>query len=116
MERMSERCHVEQTDLPDRREEYGRVLPRHGTGSTHAGEFVLAVLATTLASATAVLAERWLGLQDVSMVFIVAVVLVAAKMRIVSALAAAILCFLAYNYFFIDPRYTLAIGARQGVV
>jgi two-component system sensor histidine kinase KdpD len=114
---MSDSHHVQQADVPKGSvAEDDRVVPRgNGSGFTHAGEMVLAVLATTLASATAVLAEQWLGLQDVSMVFIVAVVLVAAKMRVVAATAAAILCFLAYNYFFIDPRYTLAIGARQGV-
>lgn len=118
MERMSDSRHVQPADVPERPlEEEGRLHTRgSGTGFTYAGELVLAVLAATLASATAVLAERWLGLQDVSMVFIVAVVLVAAKMRVVAALAAAVLSFLAYNYFFIDPRYTLAIGARQGVI
>jgi two-component system sensor histidine kinase KdpD len=114
---MSDSRHVQSADVPARPlEEEDRVVPRgHRSGLTYAGEWVLVVLAATLASATAVLAERWLGLQDVSMVFIVTVVLVAAKMRVVAAAAAAILCFLAYNYFFIDPRYTLAIGARQGV-
>ncbi|NEL74648.1 MAG: DUF4118 domain-containing protein, partial [Xanthomonas perforans] len=29
---------------------------------------------------------------------------------------AAILCFLAYNFLFIAPRFTFAIGARQGVI
>ncbi|WP_407351674.1 ATP-binding protein [Luteimonas sp. R10] len=73
--------------------------------------------ATAAAAATALgaIAEPWLGLTDLSMVFIVAVVLVAARTRMTAAVIAATLCFLAYNFFFIDPRYTFYIGARQGV-
>ncbi|MEI2415126.1 sensor histidine kinase KdpD [Orrella sp. JC864] len=80
------------------------------------GEALLALGATAASVALAWLAERWMGLQDLSMVFIVAVVLVASRTRMAAAVLAAVLCFLAYNVFFIEPRYTLFIGARQGVV
>ena len=76
----------------------------------------LAVLAALLATGASALTERWLGLDDLSMVFIVAVVLVASKTRMAAAVLAAALCFLSYNFFFIDPRFTFFIGARQGVV
>ncbi|MFN3310232.1 MAG: ATP-binding protein [Thermomonas sp.] len=76
----------------------------------------MAVLAAVLATAASALTERWLGLDDLSMVFIVAVVLVAARTRMAAAVLAAVLCFLSYNFFFIAPRLTLFIGARQGVV
>ncbi|MFO6420889.1 ATP-binding protein [Hylemonella sp. W303a] len=78
-------------------------------------DLALALLATLVAIAGAWAAERWLGLSDLSMVFIVAVVLVAARTRMTAAVVAAGLCFLAYNFFFIEPRFTLYIGARQGV-
>ena len=76
----------------------------------------LAVLAAVLATAIAAIAERWAGLQDLSAIFIVAVVMVAARTRMAAAMLVSALCFLAYNFFFIDPRWTLLIGARQGVV
>ncbi len=76
----------------------------------------LAVAATALACLAAWLGERWLGLSDLAMVFIVAVVLVAARTRMSAAVLAATLCFLAYNFFFIAPRFTFAISARQGVI
>lgn len=79
-------------------------------------DLALALLATLVAIAGAWFAERWLGLSDLSMVFIVAVVLVAARTRMTAAVIAAGLCFLAYNFFFIEPRFTFYIGARQGVV
>jgi two-component system sensor histidine kinase KdpD len=74
-----------------------------------------AVAATAVAVAVAWAVERWLGLNDLSMVFIVAVVLVAARTRMAAAVFAAVLCFFAYNFFFIEPRFTFLIGARQGV-
>lgn len=75
----------------------------------------LAVVAAALATALAGLAERWIGLDDLSLIFIVAVVVVAARTRMTAAVIAAVLCFFAYNFFFIEPRYTLLIGASQGV-
>jgi two-component system sensor histidine kinase KdpD len=78
-------------------------------------DLALALLATLVAIAGAWSAERWLGLQDLSMVFIVAVVLVAARTRMTAAVVAAGLCFFAYNFFFLEPRFTFYIGASQGV-
>lgn len=79
-------------------------------------EMLQAVVACTLACAVAWVAERWVGMADLSMVFIVAVVLVAARTRASAAVLAAGLCFLAYNFLFIAPRFTFAISARQGVI
>lgn len=78
-------------------------------------EIALATVATAVAASMGWLLERFAGLEDLSMVFIVAVLLVAARTRMTAAVVAATLCFLAYNYFFIEPRLTLFIGARQGV-
>ncbi|UHQ21786.1 sensor histidine kinase KdpD [Lysobacter sp. 5GHs7-4] len=75
----------------------------------------LAAIAAAAATALAWVAERWIGLDDLSLIFIVAVVVVAARTRMAAAVIAAVLCFFAYNFFFIDPRYTLLIGASQGV-
>ncbi|WP_103076043.1 sensor histidine kinase [Solilutibacter silvestris] len=75
----------------------------------------LAVLATVLATACGEVAGRWLGLTDLSMVFIVAVVLVASRTRMAAAVLAAALCFLSYDFFFIPPHFTFYISARQGV-
>lgn len=79
-------------------------------------DLVLAVTAAAVAIAAGLLAERWVGLDDLSTVFIVAVVMVASRTRMTAAVIAATLCFLAYNFFFIEPRYTFYIGAGQGVV
>ncbi|WP_426804859.1 ATP-binding protein [Stenotrophomonas sp. SrG] len=91
---------------------HGLSMPTLSTGR----DTVLALVATALACLVALVAERWVGLYDLSMVFIVAVVVVAARSRTSAAVMAAALCFLAYNFFFIAPRFTFAISARQGVI
>jgi K+-sensing histidine kinase KdpD len=80
-----------------------------------AAGYVLAVLMVLLAVFVAAAAQRWLGLEDLSLAFMLAVLLVAARTHTGPAVLTALLCFLAYNFFFIEPRYTLYISARQGV-
>ena len=89
---------------------------RGAGGMLNRSDATLAVLAAAVATALAWLAERWIGLDDLSLIFIVAVVLVAARTRMTAAVIAAVLCFFAYNFFFIEPRFTLMIGARQGAI
>lgn len=78
-------------------------------------EATLIVLASLGAVAAAALAERFAGLQDLSLVFLVAVILVASRSRMTAAVITAVLCFLAYDFFFIEPRLTLRISAHRGV-
>ena len=77
--------------------------------------YALALTAAAASVPVAVAAQRWLQLEDLSLVFIVAVLAVAARTRTGPAIAAAVSCFLAYNFFFIEPRYTFAVGTRQGL-
>jgi two-component system sensor histidine kinase KdpD len=109
-------AHYELTivSTPEARARARRTQRRAGGGMAGA-DLGLATAATVLATLLGALLERYAGLQDLSMVFIVAVVVVAARTRMAAAVVAATLCFLAYNFFFIEPRYTFFIGARQGV-
>ncbi|WP_162823848.1 ATP-binding protein [Lysobacter sp. TY2-98] len=77
--------------------------------------YALAVAGSVAAVALAQLLQRWLGVNDLSLVFMLAVFAVAARTHAGPAALTALLCFLAYNFFFIEPRYTLYIGARHGV-
>lgn len=76
----------------------------------------LAFGATLAAVAVGWAAQRWSGLDDLSMVFIVAVLLVAARSRMRIAMLTAVLCFASYNFFFIEPRFSLNVSAHRGVV
>ncbi|CAM4100741.1 ATP-binding protein [Bordetella tumulicola] len=78
-------------------------------------EPALVLLATAGAIGAAALGKRFLDLEDLSMVFLVAVLLVASRTRMITAFATAVLCFLAYDFFFIEPFFTLFIGAQRGV-
>lgn len=80
-----------------------------------AAGYLLAVVAALAAVALAALAQRWFGLSDLSLVFMLAVVAVAAHTDTGPAMLAAVLSFLGYNFFFIEPRYTLYIEARHAV-
>ena len=109
-------AHYELTivSTPEARARSRRSLREPG-GLLGTRDVTVAVLATALATAFGGAVERWAGLDDLSAVFIVAVVIVAARTRMAAAVLSAGLCFLAYNFFFIEPRLTLFIGARQGV-
>lgn len=96
-----------QVDDPQRRDYRSTRNPAAG--------YLLAVLGSLLAVPAAAALERWAGLDDLSLVFMLAVLIVAARTRTGPAVLTALLCFFAYNFFFIEPRYTLYIGARQGV-
>lgn len=77
--------------------------------------YLLAVTAVGLAVGVSALAQHWLGVNDLSLVFMLAVIAVASRADAGPAALAALLSFLAYNFFFIEPRYTLYIAARHGV-
>src|SRR3954463_11738584 len=75
-----------------------------------AGGYLLAVVGSAMAVAAAALIEHWLRVSDLSLVFMLAVLVVASRTHTGPAVVAAVLCFLAYNFFFIEPRFTLYIG------
>ena len=49
-------------------------------------------------------------LPNLSMVFLFAVLVCAIRFGLWSAIGASLLSFLAYNFFFIDPRYTFTVA------
>jgi two-component system sensor histidine kinase KdpD len=85
------------------------------TGGGTPGGYALAIVGAALAVVVALGLQRWLGLGDLSLVFMLAVLVVASRTSTGPAVLTAILCFLAYNFFFIEPRYTFYITARHGV-
>jgi len=72
-------------------------------------------LAALLAVAGGVVAGKMLEqitrLPNLSMVFLFAVLICALRFGTASAVAAAVLSFFAFNFFFIEPRYTLTIAS-----
>jgi len=90
-----------------------------GSGSQGAelySELAYASAAAAVSALSAAAAERWLAVDNLSLIFITAVLFVAVRTRMSVAVYAATMCFFCYNFFFIEPRYTLYISAGQGVV
>lgn len=79
-------------------------------------EVILVLMTSIVSISIASLGEKYLGIEELSVVFITAVVFVASKTRMTAAVCSALIFFLAYNFFFISPKYTLQISAHQGVI
>lgn len=98
--------------------EEGRARPARWTWPARP-VYATALLSAASAVGIAVLAgkgiEQVTTLPNLSMVFLFAVLACALRFGVWSALAAAVLSFFAYNFFFIAPRYTLTIAAPHEV-
>lgn len=84
-----------------------RFLPSFGAWEQGAGTAVASVILAVLAGAGF---EALYPLPNLSMIFLAAVLFCAMTHGLASAILAAVLSFLAYNFFFIDPRYTFTIA------
>src|SRR3989338_7558472 len=79
-------------------------------------DYLLALLATLLASAVALGLSRVLELPNISLILLAAVLVVAVRSSLGPAMACAGLSFLAYNFLFIPPTLTLTIDRQQDVL
>jgi two-component system sensor histidine kinase KdpD len=79
-------------------------------------EYLLALLATVLASGLAWAVSSVLDLPNISLVFLAAVLLVAVRTSVGPALAASILSFLAYDFLFMPPSFSLTIQREEDVL
>ncbi|RAK50817.1 sensor histidine kinase [Phenylobacterium deserti] len=75
----------------------------------------VSLLLVALALGLALLFERQVRPPNLSLVFVLPVVLAAVSFGWSAALAAAAAGVLAYNFFLIEPRYTLAVDGRDNV-
>ncbi|KAG9590931.1 hypothetical protein KCV01_g11665, partial [Aureobasidium melanogenum] len=79
-------------------------------------DYAFATLATVAAMALAFVADRFLSVANLSLIFLTAVLAVAVRTRMAVAVYTALLCFVGYNFFFAPPRYTLAIANADDVL
>ena len=64
----------------------------------------------------AAISDHFIGYSDLALIFIVTVLLVAIRARMLITIISVFICFLLYNYFFIEPRFTFMISAERGVI
>lgn len=79
-------------------------------------DYLLALVATLVAVGAALGLSRFLELPNISLVFLAAVLVVAVRSSLGPALACAGLSFLAYNFLFIPPIFTLIIERQEDVL
>ena len=69
-----------------------------------------AAISVGVAAGVGALLELWLRLPNLSMIFLASVVFCALRFGLWPAIAASFLSFLAFDFFFIDPRFQFAIA------
>lgn len=89
-----------------------RLVPRSGRRD----EYVFATVVTAAAIGLAFIADRYLSVANLALIFLTAVIAVAVRTRMTVAVYTAVLCFIGYNFFFAPPRYTLAIANSDDVL
>lgn len=93
-----------------------RFRPRRVRVPLHWREPAAAVLWTLGALAVATGLDAWLELANLSVVFLGAVLASAVLAGTRAAMISAVLGFLAFNFFFTQPRFSLVIGQREQVL
>jgi len=110
-------AHLELTIIatPAERAQSRRRLRMPG-GRGRRGEYIYATVATLIAFGLSFIADRYLSVANLALIFLTAVLVVAVRTRMAVAVYTAALCFLGYNFFFAPPRYTLAIANVDDVL
>jgi two-component system sensor histidine kinase KdpD len=77
--------------------------------------YLLALVAVALALGVSAAIQPWLGVENVDLVFLTAVVGVAARYGLWPSLVASVAASLCYNFFFLPPIYTFTIAGPTNV-
>jgi two-component system, OmpR family, sensor histidine kinase KdpD len=79
------------------------------------GPYLFATLAVALALGAAELVNYWIGVENVDLVFLTAIVGIAVRFGLLPSLFASIVSALCYNFFFLPPIYTFTIADPHNV-
>lgn len=78
--------------------------------------YALATLIVAAATGIGLLIDVWLPLPNVSVAYLIGVLLVAIRHGLAPSIYASVLSFLAFNFLFTEPKYTFAISDAQNIV
>src|SRR6516165_1795622 len=93
----------------------GEPIPKKTVDTSDEGDvydprpYVVALVAVAIALGCGELVNHWIGVENVDLVFLTAVVAVAVRFGLWPSLFASLVSALAYNFFFLPPIYTLTI-------
>jgi two-component system, OmpR family, sensor histidine kinase KdpD len=79
------------------------------------GAYLFALLAVALALGAAELINYWIGVENVDLVFLTAIVGIAVRFGLLPSLFASLASALCYNFFFLPPIYTLTIADPHSI-
>jgi two-component system sensor histidine kinase KdpD len=77
--------------------------------------YLMALVAVAIALGAGLAIRPWLGIENVDLVFLTAVVGVAVRFGLLPSLAASVAASLCYNFFFLPPIYTFTIADPTNV-
>lgn len=78
--------------------------------------YLFAALSTAAATGVGFLIDLWLPVANISVAFLLAVMVAAMKAGLRPAILASVSSFLAFNFFFTEPRLTFAVTDTQNVL
>ena len=90
-------------------------LPRAALPADWSG-YLYAALLTAICTILGFLIGPWLPVASISVAYLLAIMAVAIKAGLRAAILASIWSFLAFNFFFNDPRWSLAITESRNVI
>ncbi|GAB01700.1 MULTISPECIES: sensor histidine kinase KdpD [Acinetobacter] len=79
-------------------------------------EITESILIVLLGFLVALVSDHFIGYSELALIFVVTVLIVAMRTRMLITIMSVLICFLLYNYFFIEPRFTFRIIAERGVM
>jgi len=84
-------------------------------GGFELGPYFFATLAVAAALGAAELVNYWIGVENVDLVFLAAIVGIAVRFGLLPSLFASVVSALCYNFFFLPPIYTLTIADPHNI-
>ncbi|UUM28877.1 sensor histidine kinase KdpD [Acinetobacter colistiniresistens] len=79
-------------------------------------ELVESIVIVLLGLIAATVSDHFIGYSELALIFVVTVLVVAMRARMLITIISVFICFLLYNYLFIEPRFTFRISAERGVM
>jgi two-component system, OmpR family, sensor histidine kinase KdpD len=79
------------------------------------GPYLFATLAVALALGAAELMNYWIGVENVDLVFLTAIVGIAVRFGLLPSIFASVVSALCYNFFFLPPIYTFTIADPHNI-
>jgi two-component system, OmpR family, sensor histidine kinase KdpD len=101
---------------------YGEPIPKKtvrtadGAKAFDLARYIVALLAVAIALGAGTAIQAWLGIENVDLVFLTAVMAVAFRYGLLPSLVASVAASLCYNFFFLPPIYTFTITDPTNVV